>query len=156
MPYIELRDQKQGLVMIEASRKSMRGNTPEQIKGAQLARVVQGRVGHPPDGVLKKMVRENIPKNIPIGLNNVADALAIYGPPVSMLKGAKTREKTHPRVGEGGKIEIPRYFLSIQQICDLDGGCNVRGQYPIPSHFLKKYQNDYRRIVTQSHRLEAS
>ena len=130
MPYIELRDQKQGLVMIEASRKSMRGNTPEQIKGAQLARVVQGRVGHPPDGVLKKMVRENIPKNIPIGLNNVADALAIYGPPVSMLKGAKTREKTHPRVGEGGKIEIPRYFYQFNKFVTLTADVMFVGSIP--------------------------
>ena len=56
------------------------------------------------------MVSDNIPENIPIGLDNVADALAIYCTPVSRLKGAKTREKTHPRVEEGGKLEIPRYF----------------------------------------------
>ena len=49
------------------------------------------------------MVSDNIPKNMTIGLDNVADAPAIYGPPVSRLKGAKTREKTHPRVGEGGE-----------------------------------------------------
>ena len=82
----------------------MGSNTPEQIKGAQLTRVAQGRVGHPPDGVLKQMVSDNIPKNMPIGLDNVADALAIYGTPVSRLKGTKTREKTQPWVGEGGKL----------------------------------------------------
>ena len=110
MPYIDLRDQKEGLVMIEIIRKNMGVNTPETLKGSQLARVAQGRVGNPPDGVLKKMVSYNIPKNMPIGINNVTDALAIYGPPVSRLKGAKTRGKTHPRVGEGGKLEIPRDF----------------------------------------------
>ena len=88
----------------------MGGNTPEKIKGAQLSRVAQGRVGHPPDGVLKQMVSENIPEDMPIGLDNVADNLAIYGPPVSRLKGVKTIEKTHPWVGEGGKLDIPRDF----------------------------------------------
>ena len=53
MPYINLRDQKEGLVMIETVQENMGGNTPEQIKGAKLARVSQGHVGHPPDGVLQ-------------------------------------------------------------------------------------------------------
>ena len=56
------------------------------------------------------MVSDNIPENMCIGLDNVADALAIYGPPVSRLKAAKTREKTHQRVGERGKLETPRDF----------------------------------------------
>ena len=102
MPYIDLREQKEGLVMIETAYKNTGGNSTEQIKGAQLARVAQGCAGHPPDGVLKKTVRDDIPKNMPIGLDNVADALVIYGPPVSRLKGAKKIEKNHLRVGEWG------------------------------------------------------
>ena len=69
----------------------MGGKTPEQIKGDQMDRVAQGRVGHPPDGVLKQMVSDNTPKNMPNGIDNVADALAIYGPPISRLKEIKTR-----------------------------------------------------------------
>ena len=42
--------------MIETVLKNMGGNTPEQIKGAHLARVSQVRVGHPTDRVLKQMV----------------------------------------------------------------------------------------------------
>ena len=65
------------------------------------------------------MVSYNIPKNTPIVLNNVADALAIYGPHVFRLKGAKTREKTHPRVGGGGKLEIPQYFYRLNKFVTL-------------------------------------
>ena len=65
------------------------------------------------------MVSDNIPKNMPIGLNNVADALAIYGPPVSRPKGAKNIEKTHPRVGEGGNLEIPRDFNRLNKFVTL-------------------------------------
>ena len=97
----------------------MGGNTSEQIKGAHLDRVAQERVGHPPDGVLKQMVSNNIPKNMPIGLDSVADALAVYGTPVSRLKGAKTREKTHPRVGEGGKLETPQGFYRLNKFSNL-------------------------------------
>ena len=105
--------------MIETFRKHMGGNTPEQIKGDQVARVAQGRVGRPPYGVLKQMVSDNIPENMPIGINNVTDALAIYGPPVSRLKGAKTREKTHPQVGEGGKLEISWDFYRLNTFVTL-------------------------------------
>ena len=80
MPYIDLHDQKEGLVMIETVRKHIGGNTQEQIKGDWLARVAQGRVVRPPDGVLKQMVSDNIPEDMPIGLDSVSDALAIYGP----------------------------------------------------------------------------
>ena len=61
MPYIDLCNQKEGLIMIETVRKNMGGNTTEQVKGAQLDRVAQVRVGHPPDRLLKQMVSDNIP-----------------------------------------------------------------------------------------------
>ena len=105
--------------MIETVRENMGGRTSEQIKAARLARVAQGRVVHPLDGVLKQMVSDNIPKNMPIGLDNVAYALAIYSPPVSRLKGANTRDKIQPRVGEGWKLNIPRYFYCLNKILTL-------------------------------------
>ena len=87
MPCIDLREHKEGLVMIETFCKNMGGHTPEQIKGFQLAREAQGCVVHPSDGVFKQMFSDNIPENMPISLNNVSDALAIYGPSISRLKG---------------------------------------------------------------------
>ena len=119
MPYIDLCKQKEGLVMIETVHKNMGYHTPDQIKGAQLVRAAHGRVVHPPDGVIKQMVSDNIPKNMPIGIDNVADALAIYGSPVSRLKGAKTREKTQPGVGGGRKLEIPRDFYCLNKFVTL-------------------------------------
>ena len=56
---------------------------------------------------------------MPIGLDNVADALAIYGTPVSRLKGVKTRDKNHQRVGEGGKLKIPRDFYQLNKFLTL-------------------------------------
>ena len=101
MPYIKLREQKEGIVIIKTVRKNMGGHTPEQTKGVQLDRVVQGSIGHPLKGVLKQMIIDNIPKNMPIGTDNVADALAIYGPPGSRLKGKNTREKPNHGLGRG-------------------------------------------------------
>ena len=80
MPYIDLRDQKEGLVMIETVRKNMGDHTPEKIKGAKLARVAQGRVGHPPDRVLKQMVSDNIPKICPLVLTTSLIPLSFMVP----------------------------------------------------------------------------
>ena len=121
--------------MIETVRKNMGGNTPEHIKGAQLARVAQGRVCHPPDGVLKQMVSDNIPKNMPIGLDNVDDDLAIYSPPVSRVKGTKTREKTHPWVGEGRKLEPPRDFNQLNKFVTLTTDVMFVSGIPFPVTF---------------------
>ena len=134
--------------MIETVRKNMRGHTSEQIKGAHLSRVAQGRVGHPLDGVIKQMVCDNIPKNMPIGIDNVADALAIYGPPVSRLKGEKNRDKTQPQVGEGGKLEIPRYFYRLKHFVTLAADVMFVIGIPFLVTFSRKDHNDYRRMFT--------
>ena len=65
------------------------------------------------------MVSDNIPENMPIGLDNVAGALVIYCPPVSRLEGAKTREKIHPRVGEERKLTITRDFYRLKKFVTL-------------------------------------
>ena len=66
LPYIDLSEQKEGLVMIETVQKNMGGHTLEQIKGAQLSRVAQGRVVHPPYSVKKKWLVIISPKIFPL------------------------------------------------------------------------------------------
>ena len=56
MPYIDLREFKQGLVLIKTVRKNMGGCTHEKIKGEKLSMQTQGRVGNPPDKVFKKLI----------------------------------------------------------------------------------------------------
>ena len=123
----------------------MGGNTPEQIKGDQLARVAQGRVGTTPDGVLKQMVSDNIPENMLIGLDNVADALAIHGLPISRLKGAKTKENPPPRVGEGGKLEIPRDFYRLNKFVTLTADVMFVSSVP----FLVTFSRNIKMITTK-------
>ena len=54
-----------------------------------------------------------------MGLDNVADALAIYGPLISRFKVERTREKTHPRVGDKGKLGIPQNFYGLNKFVNL-------------------------------------
>ena len=91
MPYIDLREFKQGLVLIKTVRENMGGFTHEEIEGAKLSRQTQGCVGNPPDRVFKKLIGTNDLKNNPVTIENVADAFAIFGSNVNILKGAATR-----------------------------------------------------------------
>ena len=56
---------------------------------------------------------------MPIGINNVADSLVMYGPHVSRLIGGNIRDKNQPRVGEGGTLEIPRYLYRLNKLVTL-------------------------------------
>ena len=56
MPYIDLRDYEQGLVLIETIRKNMGGFTHEEIVGDKLSGQTQGRVGNPPDAMSKQLI----------------------------------------------------------------------------------------------------
>ena len=79
-----------------------------------------------------------MPENIPIGLDNVADALAIYVPPVSSLKGVNTREKTHPQVGGGGKLEIPRDCYQLKTFLTLTADVMFVSSIPFLFTFSRK------------------
>ena len=109
MPYIELQDFKQGLVLIETVRKNMGVFTHEEIEGAKLSRQTQGRVGNPPNRVFNQLMCTNDLKNNPVTIENVSDAFAIFGSNVNILKGAATRQR--PRRVVGGRCEIPRDFF---------------------------------------------
>ena len=108
MPYIDLCEHKQGIALIETVRKNMAGFTPQEIEKAKLSRETQGRVGHPPDGVFKQMISEKEQKNNPVSLDDVANALAIFGANVNGLKWAATRKKPHSVVAGG--VKSPETF----------------------------------------------
>ena len=117
MPYIDLQDFKQGLVLIKTVRKNMGGFTHEEIEGAKLSRQMQVRVGNPPDKVFKKLIGTNDLKNNPVTIENFADAFAIFGSNVNRLKGAATRQR--PRRVVGGRCEIPRDFYHLNKFVTL-------------------------------------
>ena len=95
MPYIDLQDYKQGLVLIKTVRKNMGGFTCEEIEGAKLSRKTQARVGNPPDAVFKQLIGTKELKNNPSSLDDVANRLVIFGSNVNRLKGAATRKRPH-------------------------------------------------------------
>ena len=95
----------------------MAGFTPQEIETTKLSRETQGQVVHPPDGVFKQMIGEKELKNNPVSLDDVANALAIFGANVNKLKGAANRKKPHRVVG--GRCEIPRDFYPLNKFVTL-------------------------------------
>ena len=49
MPYIDVREHQQGIGMIKTVRKNFEGVTKRQLNKAIMARVLQRRIGHPPE-----------------------------------------------------------------------------------------------------------
>ena len=118
VPYIDLREHKQGLVLIETARKNFTGFTPQEIEKGKLSRQTQERVGHPPAGIIKKN---------PVSLDDVANSLAIFGANVNRLKGAATKKKPHIIVG--GRCEILSNFYQLNKFVTLTADVFRSGQF---------------------------
>ena len=56
MPYIDLRDNQEGIAMIETVCKKFAGATKREIEKAYIVRTVQRTIGHPPDERFKEIV----------------------------------------------------------------------------------------------------
>ena len=87
MPYIDLREHAEGLVMLETVEKNMEMFTKKEIERAQLARVVQRRCAHPTDEHMKQIISQRSLKNIPVRTSDVANAKALFGTSVPGLRG---------------------------------------------------------------------
>ena len=87
MPYIDLREYAEGLVMLETVEKNMEMFTKKEIERAQLARVVQRQTGHPTDKHMKQIVSQRSLKNISIRTSDITNAKALLGTSVPGLKG---------------------------------------------------------------------
>ena len=81
MPYINLRDNQEGITKIETVCKKFAGNTRREIEKAYLARTVQQRIGHTPDKRFKERVSlgENRLRNCPVTASDVSNAPVLFG-----------------------------------------------------------------------------
>ena len=57
MPYINLREEKTGLAMIQKIHQNFEGFTRMEVLQAKLTREVQSRIGHPPEEKFKQIIR---------------------------------------------------------------------------------------------------
>ena len=68
MPYIDLREQQSGHIMLETVKKNMAGFTKKEIAQAELSRVVQRQTGHPTSKHLQQLVSQQSLRMFPSDL----------------------------------------------------------------------------------------
>ena len=108
MPYIDLREHAEGLVMLETVEANMKMFTKKEIERAQAARAAQRRMAHPTDEHFKQIVSQRSLKNLPFSTADIANAKTLLGPDVAGLKGRTTRKKVGGTTVE--RVSIPEEF----------------------------------------------
>ena len=95
MPYINLREHKEGISMIEMVRNKFAGATKRDIEKAIQSRTVQRRIGHPPDERFKEIVSlgENGVRNCSVEVADISNSNVIFGPNLPRIRGATTRDQ---------------------------------------------------------------
>ena len=91
MPYIDLRESQDGIIMLETVRKNFEGYTKKQVERAILARKTQAMVPHPPDEKFKQMVNHESFKNCNVKVEDITNAHNLFGHNRSRLKGRSKR-----------------------------------------------------------------
>ena len=93
MPYINLRDQNEGISMIQTVRKEFLGATKQEIEKSIHYRTVQRRIGHPPDERFKEIVSfdENGLHNLPVEVADIFNSNTIFGPNFPIIRGETAR-----------------------------------------------------------------
>ena len=117
MPYIDLREHQEGVIMLETVRKNFEGYTKRQVKKAILAREAQAMVAHPTDEKFKQMVSHEKLKNCNVRVEHITDAHAIFGHNLSRLKGGTVRRK--PDRVDPEYTQIPRDFYRLHKFVTL-------------------------------------
>ena len=128
MPYIDLRKQHKGNVIIETVKKNIVGFTKMEVEKAKLSRVVQQRIGHPTCNHRKEIVSQPGITNVPTRSSDIANAKAIFGPQIPDLKEKTTRKKSRGFAVE--RVSIPDDFYQLNKFvviaaADVHGGGTI-------------------------------
>ena len=117
MPYIGLRDSKEGVNFIQTVRDNYEGFTKRDVLDAKLARRAQAMIGHPTDSVFKEMVSHKTLKNCHVKPLHVTNSNIMFGTDLSGVRGRTVRTK--PERVETDSVEIPRDFYVLNQFITL-------------------------------------
>ena len=93
MPYLDVRDNHEALVLLQTVREKFGLFTERQVNRAIASHDLQARVAHPTDEKFKQMVSGKSLDNFSIFSNVVTNACAIFGPNRPGLKGKTFRQR---------------------------------------------------------------
>ena len=117
MPYLEIRENHDTLVLIQTVREKFGLFTEKQAEKAIVARDMQARLAHPTDDKFKQMVSSKSLKNCSIVADDVTNARSIFGPNLPGLRGKTVRQRPERVVPE--YLDIPRDYYRLHHFVTL-------------------------------------
>ena len=81
--------------LVNNVRENYEGFTRREVEKAILDRKAHGRVGNPSDAEFVRMVSKKTVENLPVTPIDVSNAIAIFGPNLSRVKGGTVRTKPY-------------------------------------------------------------
>ena len=84
------------LSFFSSVRENKSNFTKKEIEGANKARILYRHINMPGNNFFHHLVKNNYFRNSPVTPNDVENAMTIYGPDLSFLKGKSTRKRSKP------------------------------------------------------------
>ena len=107
--YYDPNEDKDGEVLVNTVAENLQGYSKKQIAGAQIARITHQGLCFPSTQQCKWAVQNHMIKDCPITVQDIDNALAIYGKDPAGLKGKTTRTKPTPVAGH--RLKIPKGIM---------------------------------------------
>ena len=118
--------------------------SPRKIEKAAISREVQAMIGHPIDRSFKEMVRHRNLSDFPVTIQDVYNALAIFGPDLAGVCGKTVRCRIE--ILQTYFLHIPKYFYVLHTFFTLtDYVVLVNGVA-----FLKNLSRDIRMFSSET------
>ena len=112
MPYIDMREHKEGFGMIQNVRKNFDNFTSKDIEKTNISCKTQLMVANQSDERFKEIMSVSSLKNFPVEVKDVSNSYTIFGANINMLRGAIIRHKPS-RVKEE-YMKITKGFYQLQ------------------------------------------
>ena len=117
MLYIDLRNNKAGLAMIETLRKNFESYAKKDIEKDKLPCIVQSMIGHPSNKHYKQTVSQNELTNWQIDIDDVKNTKAIFRPHGTGLKDRSTQKA--PTYVSSERVYISREYYKLNTCVTL-------------------------------------
>ena len=110
-------------LVVNTVEENMKRFTEREINRASLARRLQTVLGYPSDKALARMITSGAMQNAPISVNDLYNAIRIWGPNLGALKGKTTRSKPNIVMIEplDGTIIIDKEIVLCMDIFFVEG-----------------------------------
>ena len=115
--YWDPREQDEDYMFVSTVAEKMSKYTRKQIKQAEVAKALYGKVSYPSLRDFKWAVKANMIKNCPVTTQDIDTMWDVWGPDLHALKGKTVRQKS--TVVKRDIIKVPREFMKLHSQVEL-------------------------------------